>query len=283
MVRDFGLKKIRMQGHRHGRTLTCPYCGKLVRVTLVTHLRKRHPKEWDAWTEEFVRLYNETNDLKRVMRAFSNADGQPILSWTVIDRELKRRLEQTESSVKFLEKQNVPRWGPIESEYKRFETTVWDIPRRGSWGVHQATYRGNWAPQVPRALIEYYTKPGDKVLDPFVGGGTTLLECWDLGRHAFGYDVSELALELTRARLDEFSRRAGRESLFGLPDVQVHVARGDARSLVEIDNEDIDFVCTHPPYGNALKYSHNEENDLSLIDDPVVFMDELTKAGRLRS
>lgn len=268
-----------MSGHGATRTLTCPYCRRLVKVTLVTHLRRDHPSEWDEWTKEFVRLYNETNDLKRVMRAFTNSEGQLILSWTVVDQEVKRRVSKTGIAPRFLQKPNITRWHPTTDEYSKFTTTVWDVPRRGAWGVHQSTYRGNWAPQIPRAIMETYSKAGDSVLDPFMGGGTTLLEAWSLGRHATGYDVSEIALEMTRSRLHELEVKAESDSLHGLPNVRIEAKRGDARQLTEMKTESIDLICTHPPYADALKYSHDQAADLSLIRDPVSFMDELAVAG----
>src|SRR5690242_11391333 len=86
------IKRIQIQGHRNTRTLSCPYCGQLQKITLVSHLKKKHPDVWEEWSDEFVRLFNETNDLKRVMRAFANADGTPILSWTTIDSEIQRKV-----------------------------------------------------------------------------------------------------------------------------------------------------------------------------------------------
>jgi len=274
------IRRIRVSGHRATRTLTCPYCRRLIKVTLVTHLRREHPAEWDDWSKEFVRLYNETNDLKRVMRAFTNSEGQPILSWTVIDSEVKRRVSRTGIVPRFLEKESIGRWQPTAQEYSGFTTTVWDVPRRGTWGVHQSTYRGNWAPQIPRAIIETYSKTGDLVLDPFVGGGTTLMEAWALGRHATGYDVSEIAIEMTRARLRELGVKAERDSLHGLPSVRIEVKRGDARRLPKLKAGSIDLICTHPPYADALNYTHDEPADLSLIRDPALFLTELAVASQ---
>lgn len=274
------IRRIRVTGHRNTRTLTCPYCRKVIRITLVNHLRRDHPAEWDMWSKEFLRLYNETNDLKRVMRAFTNSQGQPILSWTVIDAEVKRRVSKTGMAPRFLEKDSISRWQPSGDEYSGFTTTVWDVPRRGAWGVHQSTYRGNWAPQIPRAVIETYTSLGDTVLDPFVGGGTTLLEAFTLGRHGIGFDVSDLALEMTRSRLNELRVKGERDTLHGLPSVKVEVCRGDARKLPNIKPNSIELICTHPPYADALKYTHDEQADLSLIKDPTAFITELSIAGR---
>ena len=38
-----------------------------------------------------------------------------------------------------------------------------------------------------------FTRPGEIVLDPFMGGGTTLVEACSLGRQAVGTDISSLA------------------------------------------------------------------------------------------
>lgn len=46
---------------------------------------------------------------------------------------------------------------------------------------------------VARWAIESYTKPGDVVLDPMVGSGTTLVEARLYGRHAWGCNIDPLA------------------------------------------------------------------------------------------
>jgi hypothetical protein len=54
-------------------------------------------------------------------------------------------------------------------------------------------YPARFSPKLVRAAIEAFTAPGDLVLDPFVGGGTTLVEAMVAGRHAIGTDISSLA------------------------------------------------------------------------------------------
>lgn len=53
------------------------------------------------------------------------------------------------------------------------QTTIWSFPDRGKWATHSGDYRGNWSPYVPRNLILRYSKPGDWILDQFLGSGTT--------------------------------------------------------------------------------------------------------------
>ena len=61
-------------------------------------------------------------------------------------------------------------------------------------------YPARFSPVFARSAIETFTSPGQIVLDPFVGGGTTMVEARLCGRHAFGSDISSLAVFLTRAK-----------------------------------------------------------------------------------
>lgn len=54
---------------------------------------------------------------------------------------------------------------------------------------------------APRQYIPAYTFPGDVVLDPFVGGGTTVAVCQELGRHFIGFDKDPDAVKMSIARL----------------------------------------------------------------------------------
>src|SRR5689334_8698070 len=61
-------------------------------------------------------------------------------------------------------------------------------------------YPARFSPKLVRAVIEVFTEPGDLVLDPFVGGGTTLVESMALGRHAIGTDISSLAIFVSNVK-----------------------------------------------------------------------------------
>ena len=54
-------------------------------------------------------------------------------------------------------------------------------------------YPARFTPDFARAAIEAFSNPNDLVLDPFVGGGTTLVEAMRTGRRSIGADVNELA------------------------------------------------------------------------------------------
>jgi DNA methylase len=66
-------------------------------------------------------------------------------------------------------------------------------------------YPARFAPVFAREAINSFTKPGDLVLDPFCGGGTTLVEALSLGRRTIGIDINSLATFLTRAKTTPLS------------------------------------------------------------------------------
>ncbi len=61
-------------------------------------------------------------------------------------------------------------------------------------------YPARFSPEFARAAIHAFTQPGDVILDPFMGSGTTLVEALVAGRHAIGADISSLAYFLTQVK-----------------------------------------------------------------------------------
>ena len=68
----------------------------------------------------------------------------------------------------------IVKWEPENFELEM--TTHWSFPKRGDWATHDAKWRGNWSPYIPRNILLRYSQEGDWVLDQFAGGGTTLVE-----------------------------------------------------------------------------------------------------------
>ncbi|MDR1924109.1 MAG: methyltransferase domain-containing protein [Planctomycetaceae bacterium] len=143
------------------------------------------------------------------------------------------------------------KWEPDNFELEL--NTVWHFPNRGNWATHDAKYRGNWSPYIPRNIILRYSSENDFVLDQFVGGGTTLVEAKLLNRNCIGVDVNDTALARCAEKCNFERENTG----------LVTIKKGDARKLNFISDGTIDLICTHPPYANIIKYSDNIENDIS--------------------
>ena len=136
-------------------------------------------------------------------------------------------------------------------------TTHWSFPKRGDWATHDAKWRGNWSPYIPRNILLRYSKENDLVLDQFAGGGTTLVEAKLLNRNIIGVDINDTALARCREKTD--FEHEGAEG-------KVYLQKGDARKLDFIPDSSIDLICTHPPYADIIKYSENIPGDLSLLN-----------------
>ncbi|GBC60446.1 hypothetical protein DENIS_1399 [Desulfonema ishimotonii] len=63
------------------------------------------------------------------------------------------------------------------------------------------SFPAKFPPQLPRTFIEALTHPGDIVLDPMMGSGTTILEAWLAGRRGIGADIDPLALLLSKVKV----------------------------------------------------------------------------------
>jgi site-specific DNA-methyltransferase (adenine-specific) len=64
------------------------------------------------------------------------------------------------------------------------------------------SYMAMFPPNLPHYFIEKCSQPGDVVLDPFCGRGTTPLEACLMGRAGIGNDLNDLAYTLTRAKVN---------------------------------------------------------------------------------
>jgi DNA modification methylase len=194
-----------------------------------------------------------------------------------LDFVSKHKAIAIEDQVIPLEPIEVRRLEPLPGELTDISATVWSFPERGSWATHRGDYRGNWAPQIPRALILRYTNPGETVLDPMVGSGTTCIEALLLNRNCIAVDINYNAVILTHHRLYYLVKALHERKPKRLVDyvkdgstagsaysTWYKVYHGDARKLDKIPDNSIDLVATHPPYFNIIEYGEQgTEGDLS--------------------
>lgn len=83
-----------------------------------------------------------------------------------------------------------------------FINEYWTSGQRKGHSLHEISYRACFKPQLPEFFIKRLTEPGDLVLDPFMGRGTTPLEAALNGRIPLGNDINPLSVLLTRPRLN---------------------------------------------------------------------------------
>ncbi len=132
-----------------------------------------------------------------------------------------------------------------------FTTTLWDYPTQ-SYGI--SPKGDNKYPGVTPAFIIYnlvvrYTKPGDLVVDPMGGSGTTLDVCREEGRRCICYDIDPPR-----------------------PDV----IKNDSRKIPLEDNS-VDMIFVDSPYSDNIKYNDNPNCIGKISCEDERFYDELEK------
>ena len=132
-------------------------------------------------------------------------------------------------------------------------SAIWSPPAQER--ENAGTFALSFSPDLVRYLVHRFSRPGDTVLDCFLGSGTTMLESLLMGRVPVGADCNEDAVEGVRRHL----LLTGQAHLAGL-----HCA--DARSMGPfLPDESVDLIVTQPPYGSTHKFSKNNPHDLSLL------------------
>lgn len=90
-----------------------------------------------------------------------------------------------------------------------------------------------------------------------------------LNRNAIGVDINPKAIELSEKNLNfETESKA-----------KIVLKNGSAVDLSFIKDEKIDFICTHPPYADIIKYSDGIAGDLSLLQEKE-FVGEILKVAK---
>ncbi|KJR43822.1 D12 class N6 adenine-specific DNA methyltransferase [Candidatus Magnetoovum chiemensis] len=104
-------------------------------------------------------------------------------------------------------------------------------------------------PQLMRKLIEFFTKDGQLVFDPFMGAGSTLLACSLAGRKGIGIDLSKDYVLLYKEVCKELNLAEQKAII------------GNSLEFEELipENTKFDFILTDPPYGEMLSNKRTGE------------------------
>ena len=132
-------------------------------------------------------------------------------------------------------------------------TTLWDFPTQsyGKTRKGDNKFQGVTPAFIIYNLVQRYTQPGDLVVDPMAGSGTTVDVCKEEGRKVIGYDIAPRHPE---------------------------VIKNDARNIPLAD-ESVDLVFIDSPYGDNVNYSDEPEDIGKISCEDERFYHELEKVA----
>lgn len=142
-------------------------------------------------------------------------------------------------------------------EVSYFVNEFWTSKQRAAHSLHEVSYRACFKPQLPRFFIERLTKPGDRVYDPFMGRGTTLIEAGLLDRIPCGCDVNPLSRLLCEPRLSPPSIEEVERRMDEIPRVPKNPVRGDLLAFYHPDT--LAEICALREY--LLEREHAGKSD----------------------
>lgn len=105
--------------------------------------------------------------------------------------------------------------GPFVVDRSRLSPDEWAAwGSRGVWSIRSVDanddHEAKYPIELPRRIIRIFSAPGDVVVDPFVGSGTTALTAAGLGRRWLGFEIDPEAADLARRTLSS-SASAGQQ------------------------------------------------------------------------
>jgi len=172
-----------------------------------------------------------------------------------------------------------------------------------SWFIHvppprddeKIKHPASFPESLVKEFIEFFTKKGEWVLDPFLGSGSTLIACYECNRNGVGIELSEYWANIAKSRLETVRAQTKMDKFVSdKMETKQIVIIGDSRNIDKIWEEygfpKVKYVITSPPYWNQLKRNYirqkkreekglptsysEDPRDLGNIDDYTQFLIE---------
>lgn len=135
---------------------------------------------------------------------------------------------------------------------------AWIMPKSPPRTKSEIAHPAKFPEALVTSFIELFSKPGDNVLDPMVGTGSTVVAALRSGRNGYGVDIVPAFADLARRRA---ASELGGDLFSSDAAVQYSVVCGDATHLSELkDLSDtrFNYAITSPPYWSMLSNPGSE-------------------------
>jgi DNA modification methylase len=168
------------------------------------------------------------------------------------------------------------------TEWIKLTKSIWfstPPPRDKLKEQHPATFAESDIEQ----LILFFTKKYQKVFDPFVGVGSTLIAAFNTERNGIGVELIKKWVDIAKKRLDSV-RAQRRLDQLETPAKQ-EIIHGDVREVLrQLKEEEFDFIVTSPPYWKILtkKADHKTKRERLSKGLPTKYSEDSLDLGNIQ-
>jgi DNA modification methylase len=142
-----------------------------------------------------------------------------------------------------------------ERTFNGLTAREWTVLGRNVWSdvssprdPHHLEHGAVYPVKLVERLVTMYSKRGDRVLDPFVGVGSTAIGALNLGRHAVGIELSPKFVKVARRWVKET------QDLF--TGAEAKIRQGDCRTVLKsLPDDHFQLLVTSPPYADFIRRS----------------------------
>ncbi|WP_033542894.1 DNA methyltransferase [Planococcus sp. CAU13] len=183
----------------------------------------------------------------------------------------------------------------INMANENVDIPAWTLPAAPPRKKNEVLHPAKYPETLVAEFIKIFTNPGDNVLDPMVGTGSTVIAAIETDRNGYGIELNEKYADIASQRVAEKFEPTLFEDF--LPQVRGVILNADATQISRIEdlkNVKFQYSITSPPYWSMLSnkgsenqrkrrekkldivYSENE-NDLGNIESYLVFIKKLVE------
>ncbi|MHA2118726.1 MAG: DNA methyltransferase [Candidatus Thorarchaeota archaeon] len=130
-------------------------------------------------------------------------------------------------------------------------TKSWFVVNPKSRSSTQMQHPAKFPEELVKRFLDFFTKEGNWVLDPFAGVGSTLIACKEVERNSVGIELEDEFVRIGISALNEMDGNGAH-----------HLLQGDSMRIVDLldkhfdgQSPQFDYVITSPPYWNMLRKS----------------------------
>lgn len=167
-------------------------------------------------------------------------------------------------------------------EWLNYSFSIWRDIRKSKEEI-RLKHPAMFPSMMVERFINIYTKDEDeKILDPFLGVGSTLMACQKVGRKGIGCELNQEYIDIAESRLNN-----PQTEIFDKKEIEYEILKGDNRETLKmIPAESVDLSVSSPPYWDILNqkrtadkkavrnYSDSEQ-DVGNLSDYDEFMESL--------